>query len=79
MLDGPEVENSKVPPELRNAYSSLISEIGKVSNSGSVANQIYNAYQLDDLKKTLLKEINQGIDLSSFNGKVEKMIKSNIH
>lgn len=79
MLDGPEVENSKVPPELRDAYSSLISEIGKVSNSGSVANQIYKAYQLDDLKKTLLEEINQGIDLGSFNGKVEKMIKSNIH
>jgi hypothetical protein len=79
MLDGPEVENTKVPPELKNAYSSLVSEIDKVSTSGSVANQIYKAYQLDDLKKTLLEEITQDVSLSSFNGKVEKMIKSNIY
>jgi hypothetical protein len=30
MLDGPEVENTKVPPELKDAYSTLLSEIGNV-------------------------------------------------
>lgn len=79
MLDGPEVENSKVPPELRNAYSSLVSEIGKVSTAGSVANQLYKAYQLEDLKQSLLKELAQSVTIQSFTGKVDKAIKANIH
>lgn len=79
MLDGPEVENSKVPPRLKKAYSSLISEIGQISTAGSVANQIYKTYQLEDLKQMLLKEMTQDINLGSFNNKIDEMIHSNIH
>jgi hypothetical protein len=57
MLDGPEVEHASVDENLKTAYSSLISQIGEVSTAGSVAHQIYNAYQLDKLKESLSKEV----------------------
>jgi hypothetical protein len=57
MLDGPEVEHASVDKNLKTAYSSLISQIGNVSTAGSVAHQIYNAYQLDSLKENLSKEV----------------------
>ena len=59
MMDGPEVEKSllKITPELKNAYSSLINEIGDLKDGNSVAAQIYKAYELDKLKQGLLESV----------------------
>ena len=80
MMDGPEVENSllKVAPELKNAYSSLISEIGDLKDGNSVAAQIYRAYELDKLKDGLLEsmqiESNGKVYAESFKPRVKSMI-----
>lgn len=79
MLDGPEVENVKIPQELRDAYSSLIAEIGTIQQSGSVANQLYQVYQLDKLKDTLLQELSSSIDMNALTDKAKSMISLNIH
>ena len=82
MLDGPEVEHASIDPALKSAYSALISQIGSVSTAGSVANQIYRAYQLDDLKASLVKEIevnNKRIYAKQAKPKVNQMISKNIH
>ena len=82
MLDGPEVEHASIDPALKSAYSALISQIGSVSTAGSVANQIYKAYQLDDLKAGLVKEIevkNKRIYAKQAKPKVNQMISKNIH
>ena len=82
MLDGPEVEHASIDPALKNAYSALISQIGSVSTAGSVANQIYKAYQLDNLKAGLVKEIevkNNRIYAKQTKPKVNQMISKNIH
>ena len=82
MLDGPEVEHASIDPALKSAYSALISQIGSVSTAGSVANQIYKAYQLDDLKAELVKEIevkNKRIYAKQTKPKVNQMISKNIH
>lgn len=79
MLDGPEVENTKVPPELKDAYSTLLSEIGNVQQKGSVANQLYQAYQLDKLKEGLLQELTNLIDANALTSKARSMINLNIH
>jgi hypothetical protein len=59
MMDGPEVEKSLLmtAPELKNAYASLIDEIGDLRDGNSVAAQIYKAYELDKLKQGLLESI----------------------
>ena len=67
MLNGPEVEYASIDPALKTAYSALISQIGSVSTAGSVANQIYKAYQLDELKAGLVKEIEVKNNAESFN------------
>ena len=46
-----------IDENLKTAYSSLINQIGDVYTAGSVAHQIYNAYQLDKLKESLSKEL----------------------
>ena len=77
MLDGPEVEYASIDPALKTAYSALISQIGSVSTAGSVANQIYKAYQLDELKAGLVKEIevkNKRIYAKQVKPKVNQMI-----
>lgn len=82
MLDGPEVEHASIDPALKTAYSALISQIGSVSTAGSVANQIYKAYQLDELKAGLVKEIevkNKRIYAKQVKPKVNQMISKNIH
>ena len=82
MLDGPEVEYASIDPALKTAYSALISQIGSVSTAGSVANQIYKAYQLDELKAGLVKEIevkNKRIYAKQVKPKVNQMISKNIH
>lgn len=82
MLDGPEVEHASIDPALKSAYSALISQIGSVQTAGSVANQIYKAYQLDDLKAGLVKEIevkNKRIYAKQAKPKVNQMISKNIH
>ena len=82
MLDGPEVEYASIDPALKTAYSALISQIGSVSTAGSVANQIYKAYQLDELKAGLIKEIevkNKRIYAEQVKPKVNQMISKNIH
>ena len=82
MLDGPEVEHASIDPALKNAYSALISQIGSVSTAGSVANQIYKAYQLDELKAELVKEIevkNKRIYAKQAKPKVNQLISKNVH
>lgn len=83
MLDGPEVEKqTTMNPELKNAYSALVSQIGSIQTEGSVANQIYKAYQLDELKEGLLKEMvvrNNRIYAKDMKPKVKSMISKNIH
>lgn len=85
MMDGPEVENSigKLTPELKNAYSSLVAQIGDLETAGSVASQIYKGYELDKLKKTLVEEMkiesNGRIYADSFKPKVKSMISKDIH
>lgn len=82
MLDGPEVEHASIDPELRSAYSALVSQIGSVNTAGSVANQIYKAYQLDDLKEKLVKEVevkNNKIYAKDMKPKVKGMITKNVH
>lgn len=82
MLDGPEVEHSSVDPVLKNAYSILVNQIGSVSSVGSVAQQIYKTYQLDDLKKNLLKDMkvkNGKIYANDFRPKAKKMVSKQIH
>lgn len=85
MMDGPEVEKSllKTDSSLKNAYSALVSEIGDMKDGGSVAAQIYKAYELDKLKASLVKnmkfESNGKIYAETFKPKVERMITKNIH
>ena len=79
MLDGPEVEIGKIPPELKDAYTSLISEIGTLQQKGSIANQLYQVYQLDKLKESLMDEIKGSIDMQAITNKARSMIKLNIH
>lgn len=85
MMDGPEVEKSllKIAPELKNAYASLIDEIGDLKDGNSVAAQIYKAYELDKLKQGLLESIqfesNGKLYAESFKPRVKSMISKNIH
>lgn len=79
MLNGPEVELNIIPSELKDAYTSLISEIGNMSQAGSIANQLYKAYQLEELKESLAKEITEAIDVRTLRGAADKKIKTNLH
>lgn len=82
MLDGPEVEHASVDENLKTAYSSLISQIGDVSTAGSVAHQIYKAYQLDSLKESLSKEVkvkDNKIYANDIRPKVKKIVSKQIH
>ena len=77
MLDGPEVEHASIDENLKTAYSSLINQIGDVYTAGSVAHQIYNAYQLDKLKESLSKELkvkDNKIYANDIRPKVKKMV-----
>lgn len=44
-------------PNAKNAYMQLINAIGKVQQSGSLANQLYSIYQLDELKNYLIQSM----------------------
>lgn len=82
MFDGPEVEASGVDPQLKDAYKVLISQIGTVQQAGSVANQIYNAYQLGKLKTSLMESLqvtNGRIYASEIKPKVRQIVSKNIH
>lgn len=82
MLDGPEVEGNLIDPELKNAYKQLVNQIGDIQTEGSFANQIYRIYQLDNLKQSLLQEINntdKAIYAKQLKPKVKDMISSQIH
>lgn len=82
MLDGPEVEAQGVDPALKDAYRDLISQIGEVQQSGSMANQIYKVYQLDKLKEAILGslEISNGrIYASKIKPKVRGAISQQVH
>lgn len=82
MFDGPEVESSLIDKNLKSAYAALIDQIGSIRTEGSVANQIYKAYQLDDLKESLTKEIevkNKKIYAKQAKPKVTSLISQSIH
>ena len=82
MFDGPEVESSLIDKNLKSAYAALINQIGSIHTEGSVANQIYKAYQLDDLKESLTKEIevkNKKIYAKQAKPKVTSLISQSIH
>ena len=82
MFDGPEVEGSFIDKNLKSAYAALVSQIGSIHTEGSVANQIYKAYQLDDLKESLTKEIevkNKKIYAKQAKPKVTSLISQSIH
>ena len=82
MLDGPEVESQKIDPQLRDAYKELVSQIGDVQTAGSVANQIYNAYQLDELKRVLIESISANpskINGNTLKAKAKTSVSKNIH
>lgn len=82
MLDGPEVEANAIDPQLKDAYAALVSQIGKVQTAGSVANQIYEAYQLDELKKGLMESLqinSRGINESFIREKTKTLVSKNIH
>ena len=57
MLDGPELETLKIDPSLRDAYKELLNFVGKIGQQGSIAQQIYQAYELDKIKEALIEEI----------------------
>ena len=82
MFDGPEVEASSIDPQLKNAYKALISQIGTIQQAGSVANQIYNAYQLGELKTNLMESLqitNGRIYASEIKPKVRQIVSKDIH
>lgn len=82
MFDGPKVEASGVDPQLKDAYKALISQIGTVQQAGSVANQIYNAYQLGELKTSLMESLqvtNGRIYASEIKPKVSQIVSKDIH
>lgn len=83
MLDGPEVEHkTSMDPNLKDAYKALLSQIGEIQTEGSLANQIYKAYQLDELKNSLINEMqirNKKIYAKDFKPKVKEMISKDIH
>lgn len=82
MFDGPEVESSLVDKNLKSAYAALVSQIGSIKTEGSVANQIYKAYQLDELKQSLIEEIevkNKKIYAKQAKPKVTSLISKSIH
>ena len=83
MLDGPEVEHkASMDPNLKDAYKALLSQIGEIQIEGSLANQIYKAYQLDELKNSLINEMqirNKKIYTKDFKPKVKEMISKDIH
>jgi hypothetical protein len=59
-----------------------VSQIGKVQTAGSVANQIYEAYQLDELKKGLMESLqidSRGINESFIHEKAKRQVSKNIH
>lgn len=57
MLDGPEMENTRIEGDYKNAYQQLLDAVGKVSDSDSLSRQLYGIYQLDDIKKVILEEM----------------------
>ena len=82
MLNGPEVEHASIDENLKGAYAALLDHIGSIQNAGDMANQIYRAYQLDELKEELLKTLktdNGKIDGRAIKPKVKSMITKNIH
>lgn len=82
MFDGPNVEAAGIDPQLKDAYKELVSQIGTVQQAGSVANQIYNAYQLDELKQSLLKSLqvtNGRIYAAQLKPYVNQIVTKDIH
>ena len=82
MLDGPEVEHKSIDPQLKTAYSSLINQIGSVSQAGSMAQQIYQAYQLDELKKSLIENLkleNGKLYAKNIKPKTKEIVSMQIH
>ena len=82
MFDGPNVEASGIDPQLKDAYKELVSQIGTVQQAGSVANQIYNAYQLDELKQGLMKSLqvtNGRIYAAQLKPHVNQIVSKDIH
>ena len=82
MFDDPQVESSFINNDLKSAYIALINQIGSVHTEGTVANQIYRAYQLDELKESLTREIkikNKRIYAKQVKPKVTSLISSSIN
>ena len=70
----PELEGT-ANPNAKNAYMQLINAIGKVQQSGSLANQLYSIYHLDELKTYLV----QSMTKNDKPGRADKKgLKSNI-
>ena len=82
MFDGPEVEAQGIDPNLKDAYKKLVSQIGDIQQLGSVANQIYKAYQLDSLKNIILESLemkNGHIYAKKIKPKIRSSISSQVH
>lgn len=81
MLDGPEVEAAglKDDPALKEAYKDLVNYIGDIHTKGSMANQIYKAYQLDELKQNLIKQAKTQFNKKEMTKKATKDITKSIH
>lgn len=86
MFDGPELESKqlKQSPELKNAYKDLVEHIGNINQAGSVAQQIYKAYGLDEIKSNLVEQLTASITNSKayardFKPKVKNMISKDVH
>lgn len=52
-----EPELNTVPPELKGAYQELLNHIGNVRNQGDLANQLYNIYNLENIKNLISEEL----------------------
>jgi len=72
----PELRN-QMPPEMQDAYSSLLNMIGTVQQQGSLANQLSNIYKLDDIKQFLTNEI-ANKNQFSYKG-LDGLVKKNFH
>lgn len=78
MLKGPEVEAAGIDPKLKSAYESLLGAIGSVKTEGSIANQIYNAYGLENLKNIIVESISGSWGKKNLARQTKKAIKTGI-
>lgn len=67
----------QMPPEMQNAYKELVGAIGKIQQQGSLAHQISEIYQLNQLSQVLTEAILNKESVQEQAKKVSKKVKSN--